>query len=85
MSENNTTGSTKPKRLLTQNSDLRRIGVFNWTLPAFVIEMPDGSHFNVCPPGGRVRPVVLRPGRHVPVQECPRSSHSKSSPLPGRP
>ncbi|MBK3628200.1 hypothetical protein JHN59_25810 [Streptomyces sp. MBT49] len=52
MSENNTTGSTKPKRLLTQNSDLRRIGVFNWTLPAFVIEMPDGSHFNVCPQAG---------------------------------
>ncbi|MDH2387688.1 hypothetical protein QCN29_02565 [Streptomyces sp. HNM0663] len=24
----------------------------NWTLPAFVIEMPDGSHFNVCPQAG---------------------------------
>ncbi|NJP75299.1 hypothetical protein HCJ99_31780, partial [Streptomyces sp. C1-2] len=31
---------------------MTRIGVFNWTLPAFVIEMPDGSHFNVCPQAG---------------------------------
>lgn len=53
MSEStNATGRTATKRLLTQNSDLRRIGVFNWTLPAFVIEMPDGSHFNVCPQAG---------------------------------
>ncbi|MFI6689278.1 hypothetical protein [Streptomyces sp. NPDC050485] len=44
-----TPGRTARKWLLTQNSDLRRIGVFNWTLPAFVVEMPDGSHFNVCP------------------------------------
>ncbi|WP_331731706.1 GP88 family protein [Streptomyces sp. NBC_00073] len=48
----NATGRTARKWLLTQNSDLRRIGVFNWTLPAFVIEMPDGSHFNVCPQAG---------------------------------
>ncbi|MFE3166727.1 hypothetical protein [Streptomyces sp. NPDC059224] len=48
----NATARTAAKRLLTQNSDLRRIGVFNWTLPAFVIEMPDGSHFNVCPQAG---------------------------------
>lgn len=46
------TGRTTRKWLLTQNSDLRRIGVFNWTLPAFVIELPDGSHFNVCPQAG---------------------------------
>ncbi|MGW7198996.1 GP88 family protein [Streptomyces chryseus] len=40
------------KWLLTQNSDLRRIGVFNWTLPAFAIQLPDGSNFNVCPQAG---------------------------------
>ena len=46
------TGRSPRKWLLTQNSDLRRIGVFNWTLPAFLIEMPDGSHFNVCAQAG---------------------------------
>ncbi|MFD8732318.1 hypothetical protein [Streptomyces sp. NPDC059611] len=50
-------GCTTPKRLLTQNSDLKRIGVFNWTLPAFVIEMPDGSHFNVCPQASACAPL----------------------------
>ncbi|MFI1648109.1 hypothetical protein ACH4XT_14385 [Streptomyces avidinii] len=53
MSESTVKTRPRPRKwLLTQNSDLRRIGVFNWTLPAFVIEMPDGSHFNVCPQAG---------------------------------
>lgn len=47
-----TPNRTARKWLLTQNSDLRRIGVFNWTLPAFVIELPGGGHFNVCPQAG---------------------------------
>ncbi|MEU5959305.1 hypothetical protein [Streptomyces sp. NPDC047525] len=50
-----TTSPTKrsPRKwLLTQNSDLRRIGVYNWTLPAFVVTLPDGSNFNVCPQAG---------------------------------
>lgn len=38
--------------LLTQNSEMRRDGVWNWTLPAWVIELPDGSHMNVCPNAG---------------------------------
>lgn len=38
--------------LLTQNRELRRDGVWNWTLPAWVIELPDGSHMNVCPNAG---------------------------------
>ena len=38
--------------LLTQNSELKRDGVWNWTLPAWVVELPDGSHFNVCPHAG---------------------------------
>lgn len=37
---------------LTQNSELRRDGVWNFTLPAWVVELPDGSHFNVCPNAG---------------------------------
>lgn len=38
--------------LLTQNRELKRDGVWNWTLPAWVVELPDGSHFNVCPNAG---------------------------------
>jgi hypothetical protein len=38
--------------LLTQNRELKRDGVWNWTLPAWVVELPDGSHFNVCPQAG---------------------------------
>lgn len=37
---------------LTQNSEMRRDGVWNFTLPAWVIELQDGSHFNVCPNAG---------------------------------
>lgn len=39
-------------KLLSQNSDLRRSGIFNWTLPAFVVELSDGSKFNACPHAG---------------------------------
>ena len=35
--------------LLTQNSELRRVGVWNWTIPAHVIELEDGTRFNCCP------------------------------------
>lgn len=38
--------------LLSQNRELKRDGVWNWTLPAWVVELPDGSHFNVCPHAG---------------------------------
>jgi hypothetical protein len=38
--------------LLTQNGELRKDGIWNWTLPAWVVELPDGSHFNVCPNAG---------------------------------
>ncbi len=44
--------SERPKRLLTQNSELRADGVYNWTLPAWVVEMPDGSKVNTCPSAG---------------------------------
>ncbi|MFE4516706.1 hypothetical protein ACFRMQ_21220 [Kitasatospora sp. NPDC056783] len=37
------------KFMLTQNSQLRKIGVFNFTLPAWVVTLPDGRSINVCP------------------------------------
>ncbi|MEU6352161.1 hypothetical protein ABZ896_22975 [Streptomyces sp. NPDC047072] len=53
MTDATSTKKRSPRKwLLTQNSDLRRIGVWNWTLPAFVVELPDGSNFNVCPQAG---------------------------------
>lgn len=38
--------------LLTQNREMRADGIWNFTLPAWVIELDDGSHFNVCPNAG---------------------------------
>lgn len=37
---------------LTQNREMKQDGVWNFTLPAWVIELPDQSHFNVCPQAG---------------------------------
>lgn len=39
-------------KLLTQNSELRADGIFNWTLPAFAVTLSDGRNFNVCPNAG---------------------------------
>jgi len=41
-----------PGRLLTQNSELRKSGIWNWTLPAFITTLSDGTRFNVCPNAG---------------------------------
>jgi hypothetical protein len=38
--------------LLTQNSELRDDGVFNWSLPAWALKLRDGRKFNVCPNAG---------------------------------
>ena len=40
------------KKLLSQNSELRADGVFNWSLPAFVVKLTNGVTFNVCPAAG---------------------------------
>ncbi|MFF4534017.1 hypothetical protein ACFY1P_32710, partial [Streptomyces sp. NPDC001407] len=49
---------SKPRKwLLTQNSELRKEGIFNWTLPAFAVKLPDGSNFNVCPQAGVCAPL----------------------------
>lgn len=43
---------TPPPLLLTQNSELREDGIWNWTLPAWVVKLADGRSFNVCPSAG---------------------------------
>lgn len=45
-------GTGKRVWLLTQNSELRPFGIYNWTLPAFVVQLSNGKHFNVCPHAG---------------------------------
>jgi hypothetical protein len=40
------------KKLLSQNSELRPDGIFNWSLPAFAVKLNDGTNFNVCPNAG---------------------------------
>lgn len=42
----------RPTKLLTQNSELRADGIFNWTLPAFAVTLSNGTNFNVCPNAG---------------------------------
>lgn len=42
----------RPLRLLTQNRELRQIGVWNWTLPAWAGRLPDGRTYNTCPSAG---------------------------------
>lgn len=42
----------RPARLLTQNAELRRIGVWNWTLPAWAGRLADGRTYNTCPSAG---------------------------------
>lgn len=41
-----------PARLLTQNSELKPDGIWNWTLPAFGVRLTDGRTINVCPNAG---------------------------------
>lgn len=40
------------KKLLTQNSELKPDGIFNWTLPAFGVRLTNGKTINVCPNAG---------------------------------
>lgn len=41
------------RRLLTaNNADLKRDGIYTWSLPAWVVELPDGRKVNVCPSAG---------------------------------
>lgn len=49
--------SPRPARLLTQNREMRAIGVWNWSLPAWAGRLPDGRTYNTCPSAGICRHV----------------------------
>ncbi|MYW96239.1 hypothetical protein G3I59_37930 [Amycolatopsis rubida] len=38
--------------LLRQNRELKRLGIWNWLLPAFAGTLPDGRNYNTCPSAG---------------------------------
>ena len=40
------------KTLLSQNSELRKAGVYNWTIPAHAVRLSNGELFNACPNAG---------------------------------
>lgn len=42
----------RPARLLTQNSEMRQIGAWNWSLPAWAGRLADGRTYNTCPSAG---------------------------------
>ena len=44
-------------RLLAQNREMKAIGAWNWTLPAWAGRLPDGRTFNTCPSAGICRQV----------------------------
>lgn len=47
-----TADPARPKRLLTQNSELKRIGAWNWSIPALAARLPDGRTISTCPSAG---------------------------------
>jgi hypothetical protein len=47
----------RPAKLLTQNREMKAIGVWNWTLPAWAGRLPDGRTYNTCPSAGVCRQV----------------------------
>lgn len=38
--------------LLSQNSDLKKGGIYGWTLPAHIVTLTNGEKFNTCPNAG---------------------------------
>lgn len=44
--------AVRPARLLTQNREMREIGAWNWSLPAWAGRLPDGRSYNTCPSAG---------------------------------
>lgn len=49
--------ASRPRKLLTQNRELKAIGVWNWTLPAWAGRLPTGKTYNTCPSAGVCRHV----------------------------
>lgn len=53
------------RQLLTQNSNLRKQGIYNWSIPAFAGVLPDGRRYNTCPSAGVCAPLCYaRQGRY---------------------
>jgi hypothetical protein len=54
MTESTVNASSGRERrwLLTQNSQMRAEGIFNWPLPAFAGRLDDGRTYNTCPEAG---------------------------------
>jgi hypothetical protein len=50
-------GDQRPKRLLTQNREMKTIGAWNWSLPAWAGRLADGRTYNTCPSAGICRHV----------------------------
>lgn len=50
-------GAQRPERLLTQNREMKTIGAWNWSLPAWAGRLPDGRTYNTCPSAGICRHV----------------------------
>ena len=44
--------TVRPARLLTQNRELKREGIWNWTLPAWKGQLADGREYDTCPNAG---------------------------------
>jgi Gene product 88 len=51
------TPTQHPFRLLTQNREMRKIGVWNFSLPAWAGRLPDGRTYNTCRSAGVCRQV----------------------------
>lgn len=55
----------RPDRLLTQNSELKRLGIWNWSIPALAARLPDGRTIRICPSAGVcARVCYARAGRY---------------------
>jgi hypothetical protein len=65
----------RPRQLLTQNRELKAIGVWNWTLPAWAGRLPDGRTFNTCPSAGICARVC-----YARAPTCGRSCASSTTP-----
>lgn len=48
------------------NSDLRRDRIWTWSIPAYVVDLPDGRKFNACPSAGAcAQPCYARRGTYL--------------------
>jgi hypothetical protein len=72
--------------LLTRNSELRELGVWNFTLPAWVVELADGRHLNVCPSAGACAPICYaRNGTYLfPAVRAAHLDNLRQTMAPGR-